>query len=69
MSEQEQIVIDVSPSGVVTIDAVGYEGNACSMATQQIELVLGGHRAAKKTDYKPEFSMPNSTSQTNKQTF
>ena len=65
----EQLVIDISPAGTVSIEANGYEGNACSMATQQLEIVIGGHAAKKKTDYKPEFSMPASTNQVNKSTF
>jgi hypothetical protein len=64
----EQIVIDVSPSGATKIDAVNYEGNACSLATEQLEIVIGGG-TAKKKDYKPEFSLPNSSHQDTKMTF
>lgn len=64
----EQIVIDVSPSGATRIEAVGYEGSACSLATAQLEIAIGGH-GQKKTDYKPEFSMPVGNHQENKQVF
>lgn len=64
----EQIVIDVSPSGATKVEAMGYEGNACDIATQQLEIVIGGN-AAKRKDYKPEYSMPATTGVDNKMTF
>ena len=64
----EQIVIDVSPSGVTKIEANGFEGQACSLATEQLEIVIGGH-GSKKKDFKPEFSMPASTNNENKAVF
>ena len=66
---QEQIVVDVSPTGMVSIEAHGYQGNACAIATQQLEIVIGGQHANKKTDHKPEFSMPSSMNQVQKSTF
>ena len=64
----EQIVIDVSTTGRVQIEANGFTGDACAKATEQLEIVIGGH-GAKKRDYKPEFSMPASTHHQNKTTF
>lgn len=54
---QPTLVIDISPSGNVQIDAQGFQGNSCAKATEQIELVLGG--ANKKRSEKPEFFAPN----------
>lgn len=65
----ENIVVDVSPGGNVKIEANGFTGGACEKATEQLEIVLGGGTAKKKRDYKPEFSMPASTNQTQHQTF
>jgi hypothetical protein len=64
----EQIVIDVSPSGVVNIELNGFEGTTCMDATEQLEIVIGG-QGTKKKDFKPEFSMPASTNQENKSVF
>lgn len=63
---KETIVIDVMSDGSVHMEAQGFSGNACSIATEKIELVLGGQ--AKKTK-KPEFFQPNSTAQTIKRNF
>ena len=64
----EQIVIDVSPSGVTKIELSGFEGTSCVDATEQLEIVIGGH-GSKKKDFKPEFSMPNTGTQENKAVF
>lgn len=66
---QEEIIVEVTPSGRVSIEANNFQGSACSVATQQLEIVLGGRGAKKDTAYKPEFSMPASTSQQVKSTF
>lgn len=64
----QQIIIDISPTGAVKVEAEGFTGNSCSLATEQLMVVLGGN-GEKKTDYKPEFSMPASTAQHNRDTF
>ena len=63
----EQVVIDISRAGVVTIDAQGYQGTSCANATEQLELVLGG--GAKKRETKPEYHMPAGQHGNNKLTF
>ncbi len=65
----EQIVIEVSPAGSIKIEANNFVGGACAKATEQLEIVLGGHGGKKKTDYKPEFSMPATTGVENHRTF
>ena len=55
----QTIVIDISPAGSVKIDAQGFQGSGCAKATEQLEIVLGGGTAKKKT--KPEFNMPAAT--------
>lgn len=60
------MIIDISPSGEVTIEAKGFTGNSCAKATEQIEIMLGGE--AKKTK-KPEFYAPMSTQQGTKLVF
>lgn len=35
------IIVEVSPTGEVKIDAVGFKGNACQQATAAIEKALG----------------------------
>ena len=65
----EQIIVSVSKSGQVTIDAQGFKGGACAKATEQLEIVLGG--AGEKTKKKkPEFFSPGATTAAvNKMTF
>lgn len=52
----EQIIINISPAGQTKIDAQGYTGTACSTATHELELVLGG--GAQKRKEKPEYYAP-----------
>lgn len=52
----KQVIIDISPAGTVNIDAVGFKGQGCAKATEQIEIVLGGQAAKKKK--KPDFFAP-----------
>lgn len=65
---QETITIDISPAGTVNIEASGFRGAACEKATEQLEVVLGGGIAKKKS--KPERHMPPlSSAQHNKLSF
>lgn len=66
---QPHIVVDVSPSGSVTVDAKCFSGSGCGKATEQIEIVLGGG-ASKTKKKKPEFHAPAAGGKaTNKLTF
>jgi hypothetical protein len=58
---REEIIVDVAVNGSVNIDVKGMKGKACSTATHDIELVLGGQ--AKKKE-KPEYFQPATTGQT-----
>jgi hypothetical protein len=66
MEAGQQIEVTVSPQGVVTIEAKGFNGCGCTEATAPLEVVLGGAKAKPKRNYKPEFSLPN-TAQTKEQ--
>ena len=61
MNDKQQIEVTITPQGAVTVEAIGFSGCGCTDATQQLEVVLGGTKAKPKRDYKPEFSMPNTT--------
>lgn len=65
---QKEIVIDISAAGTAKLEANGFNGVGCAEATQEIEIALGGG-AGKKTDKKPEYFAPASTSAGNKLTF
>ena len=64
----EKIIIDISPAGASKIEAEGFTGTSCAVATRELELVLGG--GAVKRKEKPEFySPPVSTDQRGNLTF
>jgi len=65
--DQQTITIDITPAGTVSMEASGFTGISCEKATEQIELVLGGGMAKKKS--KPERHMPASTAQSIHRTF
>lgn len=65
---KEQINVDISPAGNVTIEAQGFQGSGCSVATHELEVHLNG--GTKKRKEKPEFFAPgNTTQQGHKLTF
>jgi hypothetical protein len=51
----QQIVVTISPTGSVKIDAVGFKGGACEKATEQLHVVLGGGAQAGARKRKPDF--------------
>ena len=53
--EEKHIIVTIKPSGTTSVEAVGFNGEGCVEATEQIELMLGG---AAKRDFKPEFQNP-----------
>ena len=50
------IEITVSPTGEVSIDAVGFKGSGCEQATKFLEEALG---VASKKGKKPEYQQRN----------
>lgn len=56
----KQIIVTVSPTGELTIEAVGFKGNACEKATEAMEKALGVAKSRKK---KPEYHAQNLNTQ------
>lgn len=53
---QRKIVVSIAPDGDVKIDAQGFKGNSCTLATRDLEMVLaGGDMSNVKDDKKPDF--------------
>jgi hypothetical protein len=57
---KKHIVIEVSTTGDIKIEAVGFNGKGCEAATKAIEDALGTVGTRKK---KPEFNRDNATNQ------
>ena len=53
------VEITFAPSGEVAIEAIGFKGNACEKATQEIEKLLGSPVSRRK---KPEYFAMNTGS-------
>jgi hypothetical protein len=49
---KKQIIIQVSPTGETTIEAVGFKGQSCERATAALEQALGLIKSKRK---KPEY--------------
>lgn len=49
------IIIDVFPDGSTKIEANGFKGQQCNLATKQIELALVGNDGAIDKKPKPDF--------------
>lgn len=63
----QNVVVNIAPSGKVAIEANNFNGVGCTEATEQIEIVLGSKDP--KRDYKPEYHQPADMAQTIKQDF
>lgn len=54
----KSVVIEVAPSGEITIDAVGFSGASCEQATKFLEEALGTVcNRAKKPEYHQQRSV------------
>lgn len=56
----KSILIEISPTGEVQIEAVGFKGNACEKATAELEKALGAAKSRKK---KPDYYAATTTTQ------
>jgi hypothetical protein len=67
MKTPPRIDVWIQPDGAITIDAVGYTGNACEEATRFLEEELGsvGRKQRTRDYYRRQ---PNSNHTTNEQT-
>jgi len=50
------IVVRISPSGEISVEAMGFQGKGCDAATRAIEDALGER---KSRSLKPEFHRPS----------
>ncbi len=51
----KQVVITILPDGTTQIDAQGFTGQQCSLATKEIELALAGNTGSVEKKPKPDF--------------
>lgn len=52
----KKVIITVEPDGSTSIDAQGFTGSACSLATKELEMVLaGGNMTGVDDRKKPDF--------------
>lgn len=56
----QQVIVDISESGEVTVEAVGCRGTGCAALTQAIERAIGQTVADVK---KPEFTQQQNAQQ------
>ncbi len=57
----KQVIIEVSETGEVKIEAVGFKGNSCDKATEAFEKALGVVKGKKR---KPEYLAQTQKTQT-----
>lgn len=51
----KKIIIEIHPDGTSKIDAEGFKGQQCSLATKDLELVLAGPAGEVTDRKKPDF--------------
>jgi len=55
MNNEQEVVVTVSATGKVSVEANGFNGVGCTEATEQIEIALG---SKVDREFKPEFHAP-----------
>lgn len=62
----KKVVIEIFPDGSSKIDAQGFKGQQCSLATKELEMALvGSDSSAIDKRPKPDFYAQNPTTQVN----
>jgi len=56
-----KIVVEIKPDGTSSIDAQGFQGQSCALATRELELVLAGPGGEIKDNKKPDFYVQTGT--------
>lgn len=51
----KKIVIEIDPDGTTKVDAQGFKGKSCSLATKELELALAGSGDAVDKRPKPDY--------------
>lgn len=51
----KKILIDIFPDGSSKVDADGFKGTSCTLATKELELALAGNSSGVEDKKKPEF--------------
>jgi Protein of unknown function (DUF2997) len=60
----KKIVIEFQPDGVSKIDAEGFQGQSCALATRELELALVGNQNDVDRKPKPDFYATTGASNT-----
>lgn len=60
----KKIVIEIDTDGSSKIDAEGFKGQQCSVATRELELALAGNGGAVEDRKKPDFFATTGNQQT-----
>lgn len=64
---QRKVVVSIETDGSVSIDAQGFKGSSCSLATKELELALvGGNAAGVDDKRKPDYYATNPQTNTQK---
>lgn len=66
---QKQIVIEIETDGSTSIDAQGFAGSSCTVATRELEVLLAGGSSGVSDKKKPDFyaRVPGTNVQAGKQ--
>lgn len=62
----KKVIIEIHADGSSKVDAEGFKGSQCSLATKELELALAGNMSDVSDKKKPDFYAHNPQSQTNR---
>lgn len=56
---QRSVTVEIKPDGVTKVEAHGFQGASCTLATRELELVLAGNPGNVEDRRKPDFYATN----------
>lgn len=51
----KKVIVEIYPDGSTKVDAQGFQGQSCSLATRELELALAGDMKNVEDRKKPDF--------------
>lgn len=62
----KKVIIEIYPDGSSKVDAEGFKGQSCSLATKELELALAGSPSGVSDKKKPDYYQSIAPSNTQK---
>lgn len=62
-AQMKKVVVEIAPDGSTKIDAQGFVGGSCAVATRELEVLLAGSGGSVDDKKKPDFYVKTGSAQ------